>query len=183
MGSSSFEDDSDVVLALLADKATNGSVTRPRLCARKRRSGPNGEEFEFRPRVVNLGVDSYGSPITTLVIDWLSADEAAASPTQPDDKWTKGLRMLRQVLMTLVPDCGSDQRPYPDGPIVRAVDIELVRAEFYKGYPATGDEKAKSEVRRKAFNRAMLNARERGLVGTRDIGTITYVWLATPGAG
>ena len=89
------------MLALLADKATNGSVTRPRLCARKRRSGPNGEEFEFRPRVVNLGVDSYGSPITTLVIDWLSADEAAASPTQPDDKWTKGLRMLRQVLMTL----------------------------------------------------------------------------------
>jgi AAA domain/Bifunctional DNA primase/polymerase, N-terminal len=132
-GSSSFEDDSDVVLALLADKATNGSVTRPRLCARKRRSGPNGEEFEFRPRVVNLGVDSHGSPITTLVIDWLSADEAAASPTQPDDKWTKGLRMLRQVLMTLLPDCGSDQRPYPDGPIVRAIDIELVRGEFYKG--------------------------------------------------
>jgi AAA domain len=180
-GSSSFEDDADVVLALLADKATNGSVTRPRLCARKRRSGPNGEEFEFRPRVVNLGVDTNDSPITTLVIDWLSVDEAAATSQEPE-RWTKGLRLLRQVLMTLVPDCGSDQRPYPDGPTVRAIDIELVRAEFYKSYPATGDDKTKTTTRRQAFHRAVMNARERGLIGSRDIGAITFIWLAAPGA-
>ncbi len=55
----------------------------------------------------------------------------------------KSLRLLRQALMVLVPDCGSAQRPYSDGPIVRAVDLELVRTEFYKSYPAVGDGKTK----------------------------------------
>ena len=75
-GSSSFEDDSDVVLALLGEKGINGAVTNPRLCARKRRSGPNGEEFPFRTKVVQMGVDQHGVPITTLVIEW-SPEEAS----------------------------------------------------------------------------------------------------------
>jgi hypothetical protein len=62
---------------------------------------------------------------------------------------------------------------------VRAVNLELVRAEFYKSYPATGDEKAKNDTRRQALHRALKDAIGRGLIASRDIGSITYVWMAT----
>jgi hypothetical protein len=67
-----------------------------------------------------------------------------------------------------------------DGPVVRAVDQEVVRAEFYKSYPADGDANAKQNVRRQAFGRALKDAQARGLIGVREIENITYVWLAAP---
>ena len=185
-GSSSFEDDSDVVLALLGDKGINGAVTNPRLCARKRRSGPNGEEFPFRTKVVQMGVDQHVAPITTLVIEWSPEGEANPAAAKPKaDQWSKSLRLLRQVLMNMLADSGSNQKPYPDGPTVRAVDLELVRSEFYKSHPATGDAKTKADTRRQALARAIREAQAKGLIGTRDIetsdkGPITYIWLAAP---
>jgi hypothetical protein len=69
-GSSGREGDTDVVLALLADKAQSGAVSDTRLCLRKRRSGPNGEEFPFTVRVVAMGGNEDGGEETTLVINW-----------------------------------------------------------------------------------------------------------------
>ena len=181
-GSSSFEDDADVVLALLGEKSVSGVVTNPRLYLRKRRAGPNGLEFPFQTTVVDMGPDQSGAAITTLTIRWPDAAEAAAMKTtgakKPDAWAAKSLRLLRQTLMNMLADCGSEQQPYPDGPIVRAVDIEIVRAEFYKSHPASGDDKA--QARKKAFKRAVEDARDKGLIGSRDIGAVTFVWLATP---
>jgi hypothetical protein len=179
-GSSSFEDDSDVVLALLGQKGQNGAVENARLCARKRRSGQNGEEFAFRTKSVDMGVDTHGAPLTTLTIEWLPEDASAPSGKPKADQWSKAIRLLRQCLMTIIADCGSNQRPFPDGPVVRAVDLEQVREEFYKAHPATGDAKAKTEARRKAFGRAIKEAGSRGLIATRDIGATTFVWLVAP---
>jgi len=179
-GSTGFEDDADVVLALLGDRGINGIVNNAVLCARKRRSGPNGEEFPFQTEEAEVGSEK------TLTIRWTDAADvkAAAKPKKKDDPWAvKSLRHLRATMMNILADCGSEQRPYPDGPIVRAVDLELVRAEFYKTYPATGDEAAKKEARKKAFNRAIENADDKRLIGTRDIGAITYVWLTNPTQG
>ena len=104
-----------------------------------------------------------------------------ANLTKKDDPWTaKSLRLLRQVLMNMLADCGQEMRPYPDGPLVRAVDQEIVRAEFYKSYPAEGDAEAKKAARQRAFRRAVLDAQAKWLIGVRDVGAITYVWLATP---
>jgi hypothetical protein len=80
----------------------------------------------------------------------------------------------------LASDAASEQQPFADGPTVRAVDLELVRAEFAKTYPADGTPAAKSATRRMALNRAVIRAQERGLVGIRDIGTTTFIWLAAP---
>jgi hypothetical protein len=114
-GSSSFEDDSDVVLALLGEKGINGAVTNARLCARKRRNGPNGEEFPFPTKLVDMGVDSHGAPLSTLTIEWLPEAEASHAVAKPKaDQWSKSLRLLRQVLMNMLADSGSDQKPYPD---------------------------------------------------------------------
>jgi hypothetical protein len=136
-GSSGKEGHTDIVLALLGDKAQNGAVTNTRLCARKRRSGPNGEEFPFRTNIVDMGIDPHGTPVSTLIIDWAAEPEAAAATK---DKWSKSLLLLRTTLMNMLVDAGSDQQPNPpDGPVVRAVDIEVIRAEFYRSYPATGE--------------------------------------------
>jgi hypothetical protein len=94
-GSSDFENDADVVLALLGQKARSGAVTNPYLSVRKRRNGPNGEQFAFRTKVADLGLDEHGFPITTLTIEWQPETD-----TKPKtEAWSKSLRLLRQVLM------------------------------------------------------------------------------------
>jgi hypothetical protein len=185
-GSTGFEDDADVVLALLGERGINGIVNNPVLCARKCRSGPNGEEFPFQTEEADIGPNEKGIIEKTLTIRWADAADvkAAARSKKKDDPWAvKSLRHLRQTMMNMLADCGSEQRPYPDGPIVRAVDIEVVRAEFYKSYPATGDEAAKKEARRKAFNRAIDVAHDKHLTRSRDIGATTFIWLTNPTQG
>jgi AAA domain/Bifunctional DNA primase/polymerase, N-terminal len=179
-GSSSKEDDADVVLALLGTKDQTGAVTNTRLCARKRRSGPNGEEFPFRTKVKDMGTDESGAPLTTLTIEWLSQEGGLGGAKPKVEAWSRSLRLFRQTLMNVLVDQGSDVRPFPDGPMVRSIDQEILRTEFYKSYPADGDAKAKQEVRRKAFGRAIKDAQAKGLIGVRDISATTFIWFVTP---
>jgi hypothetical protein len=169
-GSTGFEDDADFVLALLGERGLNGVVVDPVLCVRKRRNGPNGEEFSFRTEEAVVGSEK------TLTLSWGEAAEAkaAAKPKKKDDPWAvKSLRRLGNALRNMIADCGSDQRPYPDGPIVRAVDIEIVRAEFYKNYP-----QREKGTREKAWDRALDAADAKVLISTRDIGPTTFIWFA-----
>jgi hypothetical protein len=91
---------------------------------------------------------------------------------------SKSVRLLRQVVMTVLADAGFDAAPYADGPVVRAVNIELARREFYRQYPADGDAKKKAQARRKAFNRAVLDAQDKKLVATREVEGVQLIWLA-----
>jgi hypothetical protein len=183
-GSSGYEDDADVVLAALAEREMTGAVSNTRLAARKRRSGPNGEEYPFRVKISDMGTDPAGIPLNTLTIEWL--DEAAAAPQpakgKPDPWRKKSLRLLRQALMNVLVDHGKALRPWPDGPVVRAVDIEIIRPEFYRGYPAAEatDAQAKKNARQKAFVRAIKDAKADNLIGNWELAGITYVWLITP---
>jgi hypothetical protein len=129
--------------------------------------------------VVDMGLDSHGKPMSTLVIDWgAAADAPTAAKTDP--RWSKSLRLLRQVLMNLLVDQGTDQRIHADGPMVRTVNIETVRAEFYRCYLADGDTAAKkAAARQKAFKRAIEHAQAQGVIGLRDLGIETAAWLAT----
>ena len=176
-GSSAKEGAADIVLALLADRETGGSVSNTRLAVRKLRDGPCGLELPFVPRTVEVGTDPDGDPVTRVTIDWAPA--ARSSQTGSDqDGWTKSLRLLRRTLMNVLVDQGSEQRPFRDGPLVRAVDLEIVRAEFYRSYPAEGDDKTKRATRQKAFRRAIDNAQTNNLIGVREVGTVTLVWFA-----
>ena len=69
-------------------------------------------------------------------------------------------------------------QPFLDGPIVRACNVELVRAEFYRQYPAEGGPREKAETRRKAFQRALKSAQDNALVMLREIDGTQFVWLA-----
>jgi AAA domain len=172
-GSSAKESDCDVVLALLGEKSISGEVTKPRLAIRKRRSGANGIEIAFRTKVVQAGEGE-----TTLVIKWEGqAETTAAERGEKKDSWAKSLRVLKFALMGTLAEHGQDCRPIEGGPIVRAVDYEIIRAEFYKSYPAEGDPAAKQTTRRQAFNRAVKEAQASRLIGVRDIDATTFMWF------
>jgi hypothetical protein len=52
--------------------AIAAAIAQCRRTVEKRRPGPNGEEFGFHFKVVDLGTDKNGEPVTTLVIEWAS---------------------------------------------------------------------------------------------------------------
>jgi hypothetical protein len=178
-GSSAKEGAADVVLAALGQRDLAGQVSGTRIAARKRRAGPSGEEFPFSPRVVELGADANGKPVTSLVIDWAEQSQRPPVGATKPDAWSKSLQLLRRAMMNvLATDVAVNVRPFGDGLLVRAVDLEIVRTEFYRSSVADGDAAQKQAARRQAFRRAVLNAQDRNLIGKREIDAVTFVWLA-----
>jgi hypothetical protein len=173
-GSSAKEGHADTVLAALADREINGAVTNTRLAVRKQRDGIAGIEIPFSPEVVQVGTDEDGDPETRVVIDW---QQQAASARAADASWSKSLRLLRQVLMTQLTDSGFDAAPFADGPVVRAVQLDPIRNEFYRQYPADGDARQKTSARRQAFHRAVRDAQAKKLVATREVDGTQLIWL------
>jgi hypothetical protein len=96
------------------------------------------------------------------------------------DAWPKHLHLLRRIMMTLPAKQGVDLES-GGGAMVRAIDRELVRTEFYRNYPAEGDtEEKRQNNRRQRFFTAIKNAQERNLIGVRVVGETTYLWIAMP---
>jgi hypothetical protein len=176
-GSSAKEGAADTVLAVLADRELSGGVRNTRLAVRKQRDGVSGFEIPFTPRMVDTGTDDDGDPVTAPVIEW----QAPQQTPQDDARWTQSMQILRRVMMTILADCGQMVRPFLDGPTVCACDIELVRAEFYRQYPADGSEQQKADARRKAFGRSVKEAIARGVVASRELDRVQLIWLATQG--
>jgi len=172
-GSSAKEGTADVVIALLADRELSGSVKNTRLAVRKQRDGVSGFEIPFTVRMVETGTDDDGDPITAPVIEW----QATLQTAQADARWTPSMQLLRRVLVTILVDCGRNVRPFRDGPEVRACDIELVRTEFYKQYPADGTDKQKADARRKAFGRSVKETVARSLIASREVEGVQLIWL------
>jgi hypothetical protein len=179
-GSSVKEGDADVIFACLGDRSEGGKVSNSRLAVRKRRAGPNGEEFPFRGRVVDMGVNpKTGKTETTLVIDWGDAGKYTA-PKKDDWGRGRGVKLLRRTIMSLLVDCGEQIKPFADGPLVRALKLKLVEDEFFKSYATTGETDAdKKAAKRVAFKRALEQAGDK--VVTREVGGVDYVWLAHAG--
>ncbi len=178
-GTSAKEGAADVVFAMLGDKAITGEVTNTRLALRKRRSGANGEEFPFRARVVDMGVNSRGKRETTLVLDW---GGIVAPPKTSKDDWGKGkgAKLLRRIIMSMLVDRSVDLKPWADGPMVRALKVEQVKAEFFKAHYAEGEtDAAKKHAKRMAFQRAVEAAADKSTIVIREVDGVEYVWLTS----
>jgi hypothetical protein len=173
-GSSAKESFADIVLALLGEKELTGAVKNPRMAARKRRGGPNGEEFAFVTQLVAMGADEDGDPVDTLIIEWGGTVEAP----EPKSGWPKSLRLFHRTLMALLAEHGVEIQLGPDG-VARAVDREILREEFYRSYAADGDtEEKRQEARGRAFRRAVSDAQDRALIGIRVVDGVTLIWMA-----
>jgi hypothetical protein len=184
-GASAKEASVDGVLAVLGDRDMSGKVTNTKMVARKVRGGVTGAEFSFSKRVVDLGIDpETQEAISTCVIDW-GQPEAAAPGKRA---WPDHLRVFKKSLDNALAVGGTPCRPYGDeGPVIRVVDKEAVRDEFYKTYLADGEGEAKQDAKRQAFNRCARKAQELGLIGgscdvTLDVTLgrkVDIIWLAT----
>jgi hypothetical protein len=178
-GSSAKEGHADVVLAILADRELGGTVLNTKLGVRKLRDGAAGLELPFTAKAIEVGKDEDGDPITRVVINW---DPAATSTADTTKDWSKSLQLLRRILMTVLTDHGKNATPFLDGPVVRAVDLELVREEFCRQYPADGTSRQKADARRKAFTRSVKDAQTKSLIGMREVDGVQLVWLVKPEA-
>ena len=87
---------------------------------------------------------------------------------------------LKRVLMTILAEQGVDLPIAPDGPVVRMVDQEIVRKEFYCRTPAEGTPKQKRRLRRLQFMRALGWAEDQQLIGIEEIDGVTYLRLSRP---
>jgi hypothetical protein len=128
----------------------------------------------FTVQTIEVGRDEDGDPIVANIVDWQGAP---AATTARDARWTKGMQTLRRVLMTALADHGKNVAPFSDELTVRACDLELVRAEFYRQHPAEGTDLQKQNARRQAFHRAVNNAVARGVVATREVESVQLIWL------
>ena len=130
--------------------------------------------------------DEDGEPITTMVVDWVPAPPGGAQP-QPDpwaqarrqDQRTAVLR-LKRVLMGALADQGVELPIPPDGPLVRMIDQEIVREQFYAHTPADGTPEQKGHFRRQKFLRALDWAEQKQLIGVEEIDGVTYLRLIRP---
>src|SRR5262249_46362768 len=85
----------------------------------------------------------------------------------------------RRIIMAMLAEAGTELRPWADGPMVRALRVEQVRAEFFKAHYADGEtERARQNAKRMAFGRAIEAAREKGRVVTRELRGVRSIWLA-----
>jgi hypothetical protein len=184
-GSSAKEANAELVLACLGDRELSGRVVNTRLAIRKNRAGPQGQEYPFALREVELGLDEDGDPITTMVVDWQTGPTPPSSQQPPTDPWEQSrqadtrqaMLLLKRVLMSVLAKDGVDLPTEPDGPVVRMVDQEIVRREFYARTAADGTEEEKRKIRAQRFRRAGNRAEEKQLVGLREIEGTAYVWL------
>jgi RecA-family ATPase len=177
-GASVKEGNADVILALLGEKAVTGQVSNCRLAVRKRRSGEQGMEFPFTPRPAEMGVNQRGKKQTTLVLDWGASTAPQGAKAKDDWGKGKGIKVLRRIIMSMLVDQGIDLKPWADGPTVRALKMERVKAEFLKGYYVDGDtEAARTHAKRTAFQRTIDSAADKDVITVREIGGEDFVWL------
>jgi hypothetical protein len=187
-GAYSKESAGDLVLACLGEKELSGSVTNTRLAVRKHRGGRQGQEYPFALRTVEAAEpDEDGDPITTMVVDWQPVPPGGHARPEPDpwrqchrqDQQTAVIR-LKRVLEAVLADHGVELSIPPNGPMVRMVDQELVRQQFYIHTSADGTPEQKGHLRRQKFLRALDWAERKQLIGIQEIDGVTYLRLSRP---
>jgi Bifunctional DNA primase/polymerase, N-terminal/AAA domain/Primase C terminal 2 (PriCT-2) len=159
-GASAKEANADFVLSTLGDRSLSGEVTNTRLAIRKEKEGPQGMEFSFAGRVVDMGRDIHGYPITARVIDWNVVHEKPRSVSE---------LMLERALAMALGRHGESIRVVVDGfeKQVQGANKEWVRTAYKELFV---DEKPQAETRtvNAAFRRAMDKAESKaGRVSTQ----------------
>ena len=134
----------------------------------------DGVHLGHRALLRDLSARAAAAGLQTVVVTF---DRHPAAVVRPESA-PKQLTGLEQKL-ELLADCGVDLKPFADGPTVRALKVELVRAEFCKGYYAEGDTPKKvRDAKLSAFKRAIDTGIERKVIMLREIADEQFVWLA-----
>jgi len=177
-GHTSLPGADDVQIKVERDSNGTGTITAT---VEHMKDDEAGATVVSRLERVELGADDDGEAMSSCVI---VACDGVASPqrkTASKDGWgkSKSVKLLRGIVRSMLAEQVTDLRPFANGPIVRALRVEQVRAEFFKAHYADGEtEKAKQNAKRMAFKRAVEAAVDKGKIVTREVGGVEYIWLA-----
>jgi AAA domain-containing protein len=144
------------------------------------KDGETGLTFLSRLKVVEIGFDQDGDPITSCIIEPVEASEAVTAGARK--AWSKSLVIFKRALDSALCDAGKLTRPRGDMPEVRAVDQEAVRTEFHRLYLTRGDEKNATVAKNKAFVRCAREAVDRSLMCSLAVGPDlgqTVFWISS----
>ena len=127
---------------------------------------PEGDEFFFRLRPVELGLDDEDDPITSCVVE--PEDEGPSNKPQLSNQQVRALELLMNALV----DAGEVPPANNHIPAnVKCVPIDLWRRYCRQGNITTSD---KPDAFKKACLRAFEGLLRKGLIGTWD----RWIWLA-----
>jgi hypothetical protein len=157
-GASGWRAGADVVLSLLAERnETTGEVSNRQLAIAKSRDGIEGPIAPFDLKFTALGLDDDGEPFGSCVVepqlDKMLLPQANGSKIVREPRT---LRVFREAFTEAIDGLGQPIRVHGDGPEVRAVRIDHLRAQFDRRY-ATGetDTAKRDDATRKAFRRTL----------------------------
>jgi hypothetical protein len=127
------------------------------------RDGPEGAEIHSATKVIEVGHDANGKPLTSLVV--VPSNEAPPG----GGLWPKALVVFRRAMKTALANYGEDYQETILEPPVRAVATEEVRKEFYEIYPARGDSPDRRQAtKQKQFRRCLERAQIDELIQIRE---------------
>lgn len=157
-GSSALFSAADTVISVIDKVAT----------IEKSRDGISGESFPFSLKVVELGQDEDGDPITTCLVDHQVDEFRPTTQARLSDNEKMAMDALRDALGAagvVLPGTSS----IPQG--ARGVRIDQWRDTYYRRTGENVDRKNGAEV--KSFQRART-----GLIGKRVVGaSAPWVWV------
>ena len=174
-GASAWRANADFVLSVMADiDPQTGNVTNRQLAVAKDRDGAQGPLTPFSLTRVDLGVDEDGKP-------WGSLAAVSGERGQPTAQWSEHLRIFRQALSAALISHGKNSRPYADGPEVKNVTEDQVRAEFNRiAHVDSPTPEKRQEALRKQFSRKLIDAQNKGLVAVHNDETgHAIVWFVS----
>ena len=170
-GHSSLHAAADVVIEVAAGTA---GVRTARVT--KSRDGALGEELHFRLRVIDLGTDEDGDPITTCAVE--PATQAAPVPEQ--HRLSPQARIALDALRELLADT-EDRTPgtstMPAGKPCTTVEAWRARFRARRGRLAglKGEERQRElDAARKAFDRGLDDLLSRRIVGVWE--STAWIW-------
>src|SRR5262245_15771985 len=164
-GSNAHQADVDVQVQISGDEAVKTAKVI------KGNDQATGVLLQFTMRSEVMGTDEDGDEITVGVV----SDEEVR--TAPRSAWPKSLSQLLDAITTASIDSGFDHRII-NGPMVRAVLLERVRAVYRRNYIVAPDSESRDEAVNKAFSRALKTARDARLIGGTYEGGKQVVWIA-----
>jgi hypothetical protein len=138
------------------------------------RDGPEETVVTSMVEVIEVGQDRAGKVLTSLVV---KPGEAPAG-SNTGARWTGILTMFRRALSEAL--SSSEEKLTVGGIPTHVVDLEAIRAEFYKTCVAQADGASETQnARKKRFYRAVERAQVMNLIGVRvEPSGRTLVWLA-----
>jgi hypothetical protein len=149
---------------------------------KKQKDGEAGTVFAYRLRQVKLGQHEVtGEVVTSCSVEWVEPSAPQATKGRKRT-WPRKLNPFRQALLNALATSGHAHNAHGDGPMVKAVAVEDVRAEFARHYVYGGDggDKGRADGLAKAWKRALQDAQAEQLIAGEVSSGREIIWLVSP---